>query len=93
MARGPRKFSTRQFINDALLKKKFEPISELINIYQKTDDMRLQVQIIEIFAERLYPKARPVDADEITDDSSVTVNAQNIDMNELVKAIKKARND
>lgn len=52
--------STRIYLDEALKERNIDVINEMVELY-KTADFPNKVKIMEIFWDRLFPKARPED--------------------------------
>ena len=91
MARGPSRFITRIWLDEALKARKLDAVAEMVKLYEKTDDENIKLRILDLIWERVYPKAKPEDNDGRADE--VTVNNVQITDELLQKLIKTARGE
>lgn len=86
------KQSTRSWLDAALKQRKFDAIDEMMKLFRSTDEDLVKVRILENLWDRLYPKARPEDADGKTEDGAVVNNIAVTD-EQLTKLLKTARGE
>lgn len=57
------RFSTRVWLDEQLQERNFRAIDEFVKLYFSSDDPKEKIRLLEIVMDRLYPKARPEDAE------------------------------
>ena len=54
---------TRVWLDEQLKANGFDAVKEIVSLYRTAEDDATRVRITEIICDRLYPKARPEDAE------------------------------
>jgi hypothetical protein len=86
MARVPNRASTRIWLDAALKERKLDALSEMVELYWRSDD-DIKLRVLENIWDRLFPKARPEDGDGNADNAVMDAQSRETVKEDILRLI------